>query len=60
MRSTEFTTEELGVIVDALDNLSAIREDAADLLEELQPELEERLEMEGMDFNECTGGACTL
>mgnify|MGYP001056832787 CR=1 FL=1 len=49
MRSTEFTTEELGVIVDALDNLSAIREDAADLLDELQAELEERLEMESME-----------
>lgn len=60
MRSTEYTTEELSIIVEALDNISVINEQASELLEEMSAELEERLEMEPMDFDDCAGGACKL
>lgn len=58
MRSTEFTTEELGVIVCGLESLTGT--EVEELHEELNAELEERLEMESMDFNDCAGGACKL
>lgn len=54
MRSTEYTTEELSIIVEALDNISVINEGASELLEEMSAELEERVEMESMEV--CDAG----
>lgn len=58
----DFTLDELTALVDVFNraNLSEVEAVALDLQKRVSQALEQRQELESLDFDDCLGGACKL